>query len=931
MRKKILAFFSILFIFLCFHACDYTIPSAVEVIMDPEIGMRIRSGDLNKLIEDTIKDAVAGNSGEGDNITVLRYNGYKYDGKNQVQTFLLQYNIMRDEPLDFLDDLDEVFDFDMDLGDLSRDIDLSDLANIDGTKGPSKLNIDVTQLTESALEQLETNDFAGDFTLPIAISGIPTQEIEYDPFLLKGFESITFFEGIFTIELEYTITTLNYNNVDFSFDSIYIKNDNAENIYTEDIVHFTGSVRKQTIKFDLAGKTLRNPRIVLDGFIDASLAPSRVANVSIGSDRLLSNPKSGEDKPVVQGIEKLELDNRIEIELDAQPIDLNFGNSGFIHAIVGDGSINFNIDLPSEIIPNQTWINFFNNSGVIDNTVDTDIYIFQAPIDYAGNGVHYQGLSAYKNGTGSDTDPWKYVSGANNLNGRHINLTGINIVSDTITKSKITLPDGKVSFMLSGDDLSTQEIKIDITPEIDIKTFSEAHIDSEDFLKPEPSKKVPITGAAKYIREIHFDKIGIRLNFGRIDIEGFEIMITEKNLEINLGEQYCDVVQNGNSGDKFINTNFTWDLKDAYDVLLDELEFEFDLKKKVSVPGDNVIKATDLDLEDGKLVFEIDYEIFFKDSWTYANLDLLDEEDRGGSYPGEDEDGINLAKMFELLEGFTFEEVKAYLYVNGPNRFFNLKPDVEMEVNYPEKTTDFRLFLEDSQYDSIGNLKLDFTGKNSALLNLDPKGTGSYSGALPELNKSFLINIKDIMKDRPTDLRFIYNVLLHDQHLTVYPEDMIKDNAENLLNAVMVMVLPMRVKAEEDGSDFEIPNMFKDKADLFDRKKSGDSSYADYVNSLTVKLQLPGKLFTGGTFYMKREGEEDSENEILSFKLSNSINQEFVISEKKLKQINDIGYPYKIVKMGVRFPEGTIVEIPEKLGLVKVEIDADVHFEYKFR
>jgi len=960
MRKKLIALASIVIIFLSFHACEFNIPSGVEIIIGPEIGVQMRPGDLNSMIDDAIRDAVAG---KDNGISTLRYNGYNYSGNKQVQTYLIQYDILKKEPLTFLDDLDEIFDFKLDLGDLSRDIDLSDLANLDDEMQPSTLFVDVTELTKSAADKLNDNNFETDVVLPIGIGNLPSDSFEYAPFAMEGFTSVTFSQGTLSFDLEYTLVgelngnfcaacgeptrtiilpdmstpSVCYCGIDFVFGDIVIENDDYDEIpIANSPILFDTNIRTQTIKFNLEGYTLKNPKVVLAGFEDSSTSGPKYVDIKIISNNPLSDP-------VVQGIEGLELEERIEVllkalgEPDHNPIVLDFGNSGFVHAQVKTGSINFNIDLPSEIKKGETYINFYNNNNEIDNTLDIEIYLLQDPADYIGGGTHYSGLSScVSDNSIDDTLPWEYTGGKSSLAKRHINYNPeINIING----SKITLPEGKVSFMLSDADLVTNVIAITVTPEIDIEEFSIVHIDPHEFLDTTPLEPVSIENAAKYLKEIKFNTVGVKLIFGQIDIPGFEIMITEPNLGINPGpaSTYCDIIGNTNSGDMFTKTNFIWDLASNP---VDELQFEFDLKKKNSVPGSKeVIDIADLTLSNNKLVFQIDYEVYFNKKrddntydWEYAMVDLsnMGEDGVGGTFPAEDEEGIDLASMFELLEGFTFEEVKAYLYINGPARFFNLQPDISMEVDYDGYKNagipKFDLFVNPNDYI---NGFLNLAGKNSAIINLDPKGTGAYTGALPEKDKTFEINIKDIMKDMPSDLRFAYDTLLDD--MRIEPHQIEKDNSSalNELNAVMLMVLPLILKASADGADLEIPNLFDDKDDVFDRKKPGDSSYMDFIKALTIKIQLPGKLFSGGTFYMTEAGEEGTENELLSFPLRDSRNQEFKIDGKKLEQINKI-VPYKIVRMGVRFPEGTILEIPNNLGAIRVEVDADLHYELEW-
>ena len=954
MRKRSIALTFFVIIALCFHACDFNFPEEVEIKVKPELSAPV-NGDMSNMIFNAINDAAKKNQD---------INLYQYEGRD-VMTFLFQYNILKDRPLDFLDKfhevLDEFRDIDLDIDKMSQDIELGDLSNFADKIGePITIEVDLGDVIRSA-ETALSKQIDWHEVVPIVLGlGVDSGESQYEsvPIKISSFDTITFANGIFSIEMEFTprkddpnIPTDNLDTVDFEIESIWIKDQRNELQGTlEDLVTTTirfndGSINggkfKHTVYFDLKGVTLDNVfKIYIIDFTDftpslvgGALNPKSV-NLEIQSGDIKA-PPDDPDAPIIRGVkgyenkydkpgqgDPLNPKNPLEFELDEQAIELAYDGSEFIHAQVGVGTMNFKFNLPREEIPNTTWLNIYDGTSGNDLDLEQKIFILQDLSDPDPNGNLWPGLCDYTTkvdvstgvGAGFTPDPWEFDGIDGNLINRHINLKEIKLLNDGGSYiSKVTIPEGMISFMLDDVDIYEKKFEIVVEPEIKLKELINVHINPGDVFNF-PDIDVPVGEAAKYLSEIRFennepgkDKVGIEIKFGQVDIEGLTIMISEPNLEINTAKIPQDIVENGSVS--FTRSDFIFDIKNMPEDGEGNKNLKFEVKVTPIGAGE-VVEIPKIDLENELLRFRVDdYKVFFVDSWTEAVIDLSDADvPMDGSFPEEGEDPINLAEMLDVLEGFTIDGIKSFLYIDGPNQFFGLKP--EPKITFEAKN---------GEDDEIGYELFDgdFHLVKHNIPKLDEDGDGKFKGVVPEGIK---VKFDQILNDRPTDLQINYNIELDG---TVITPEVLQDKGETL-NIAIIVVVPMSLKADPvNGAKIEIPGMFKEGEDAFGRKNQDD---IDFINSLTLNVEFNDKIFNGGVLYMKREGEEDG-SEDLKFDLAGKA-LKIPIKGSMLETIRNT-YPYSITETGIRFKPNEIIQLPEKLEITKIEFDVDITFRQK--
>ncbi|MCL2264895.1 MAG: hypothetical protein FWC22_02525 [Treponema sp.] len=923
------------FLFICaaalvFFACDL-LPDSIEISGNPEISLPLDAGSailLNDDILNQIKKTAAEFSSD---IKVMRYNG----NQSSVQTFLFQYmsdfSVNLDEYLaDF--DLDQLTDItlDIDPADINFEINLNGFSNLNKTLDEIKISADISGISEN-METIINYGFgnsSGYSAIPLIVaadkldlpdellqdvpnfkdSGFKMQEIN-----MEGFNSVTFHEGCISIILEIHPGNAGHNiipdadltGVDITFSNITIS-DGVNAPVTgyaggESSIRLTGNQTEREVVFNLGGKTLNK---------EFSVNVGKYKDDSAGDPRFISiSSETKNITPVkIRGISGFDID--LEFDINDSVFDLGVSNSGFLHAKIGTGNIKF--DLPSKNSGN-TWID-----GI---TMPSNITISQNAYSDAGS-------KYVQHNSGS---PWQGLNIANiqfgsqvNLNTKHFNPNSIKI---NTPDNKINISSNNVSFMLGDEDAAGGTLTIKITPSINLTNFSEIHVDTGDSaIMPELSP-FSFGEAAEYIKQIHFNEIGVKIKFDAFDINGLGMRITGKNPgkpEILIDTGVKSVYQQG--GVKKIDLTQKDVFVDITPNNAGEFEMQFALELYIDgKPFSDVITIKNFTPK-SKLEFKAANDgITAVFDWSQAVIDLSSVIDLplNGSFPEEGEDGINLQEMMgEYIEGFNFNDIKTYLYIGIPGQFSGLKPDIAIKAF--NNGSPISMFAS-GNLGANGNLVIP---DNYNFSDLDPANTGKYSGSLQALSQNSIpLLVNNVLNTMPSDLRFKYDVKFDE--IAVTP-DMLGENGEaSVFNLAAVMVVPMSLTAGENGAKIKIPGLFSSQTDFLDRSGPGESFLPDSgdnvklkINSLTLKITADN-AFTGGELYLKREGEnEEDGKERLRFSLSNNT-LNITVSEKLLEYLNsNEGYPYCIEEAGIRFNKGNKVQIPANIN-IKIEFSAD--------
>jgi len=963
MRRRITAFAFFVIIAMCFHACDFAIPEEVEIRVNPDSSLPL-NGKMSDILLSQLQDAVK----KVDGVSVYQYSDYKPDGKNEIMTFLLKYNILEGWPLDFFDEFQHVLDeFKIDLEDTDFDqkIKLDQLSHITDGIEPMTAKIDLSDILEGAeksltfdLEDAEngSDDIQKIIPIPLGIGNLEVLKDKYEfTITMNKFDTVTFANGILTITLELREKKLEpplpeLNGVNFSFNETYLEYELAGETYKiygglqddpGSVVNFTDGNLLKDIEYKLndpydpKGKTIpKSFKIVIKGITDATASPQNAEMVVYHCEVLQPHPD--DNLPIIKGVEGYRVnpddeDFTFEIEDD---IAMNYEGDEFVHAQIRKGSLTFKIDLPprnDNSENDETWITLADNNKVSQD-LDKDISIHQ--LIKTEDGEDYWGLSEITTSSTGDEgeadNPLVYKGATDGeLSGKHINLSDINI------KGTIKIPEGYISFMLKEEDLAEQTFDLKIEPVIEIEILEKIHIRPGNIFPP-MTKNFPLGNAVKYINEIHFDEVGVEFQFKQVDIAGLQIMVTEPNLKINPDKTPYPIPEwkpgpgkNPSTPIRFFNDEEKkiLKLKDADSILVDELNLTVEITGNTTGTIMEITSVNGIDISEPESFLRIEMEkpkLYFKDSWSIAYLGLDTLDNTSGSFPEEDEDPINLVSMLEMVKDFKINNIKSYLYIDAPQRFIHLEPEITMVAKDGEDGEPYDLFFNE------GKTKVEIDkDKIYNIPELDKDGSGKYSGKLPD---GIEVNFQSIMDDLPEDLRIFYNFGFSEEGIPITREFMENGVPDEKVDIAIVVVVPMTLIAREDDAKIEIPNMLTGE-DIFERKKEGeDGPYLGYINSLTLNVEFNGNIFNGGQLYMKRDlGNDEKEadgEELLIFDLTGK-SLKIPIKGAMLETIRNT-YPYKIAEMGIRVKKaGKGIEMPNNLAITKIEFDADVTFGFK--
>jgi hypothetical protein len=379
--------------------------------------------------------------------------------------------------------------------------------------------------------------------------------------------------------------------------------------------------------------------------------------------------------------------------------------------------------------------------------------------------------------------------------------------------------------------------------------------------------EVSLDEIAAYVISIEFDVCtgidsGIGLNFYFEEIAPGMVM-TLKCAELGINETkplYKGDNIFGNS--KALTGNDSLYMEGADGVKT--LKFEVILQS--SDPGNpNTLRInTPPGLNPGDMILVYDGEMRFFQNWTTATIDMeaaiIGQDDSKGVFPNPEYSPFDLSPLGDYFYGFTFEGIESMLYMNSsPIR--NLEPILRVDASYgsgkienlyygPFDSGAERLVLEDGFID----------GKTYTRKHL-PGIADNMSGY--NLDKNIM---RDIFAAMPDNLRFTFFMDFHkDRYLVIYPDTFAGESDSDdhsRIDIDLLIMLPMHLKAIEDGSTVSIPDMFYGYDDLLGRKKPGEFFSSESfpsmdIHTLKMGLEFFEPMFFGGSLFL--DGSKDIE------------------------------------------------------------------------
>ena len=249
---------------------------------------------------------------------------------------------------------------------------------------------------------------------------------------------------------------------------------------------------------------------------------------------------------------------------------------------------------------------------------------------------------------------------------------------------------------------------------------------------------------------------------------------------------------------------------------------------------------------------------------------------------------IQLSKLNDFLEGFSFAAIQSRLYISGDPIVTKLK----MELN-----------------DGTGTVNELINNIDNRTSNLD-SSRSDYEGTQLPAGGHEIQNFDDLLNSRG-ELQFSCKIITK--------EAIPVNEVSGSIKAELLIWLPLAFKAGDTGDGGAVitfPGMFETGEDLFKRKK-GDESMLDMLRSIRLEVKLNGDAFKGGT--MRITG-------ITGCPLES---QSIVLDLKG----PDMEYVQKTVPfapdVGIWFPFGHTLTISRGLATTNVTFSAEIDYRIK--
>jgi hypothetical protein len=863
MKKIIFLTAALLALGLFLHSCK--IPTQIEIKAKPELDLPVKSGssNLTKLFSDSFKDMFSDSE-----ISIYDFD----DGVDDTQTFLIHYPIIKDMDLDlnqYFDDLNDN-DFFTESQSLNQTITIPSLDDNTITETIDVLMTDVFGDIRTRIN----SSFAGeDIKTGTINTGASGSINDTDPIDLGDeFATATFKSGILdvTLTLSEIISGLPLTSTDLTLRNITIVNNGGElpNIVYPDPVNIAYDNRVVTFQVDLAGKTIGNELSIAMDYDDNSGGIVEAALIEV-DPVLLPTP------PLVLSAATGLKNINSTIVVDPTSISLADLPDEFVHAVINEGELILNVALPNS--------DGYTFTGL---EITPDLSIYQGSSTFAA--APYNGLGWLSSIT----------TGTTSLNGKDINKAAIVIQnpSSEVTLASDDLAGGAAFSMPPSWGGST--IPVTITTQVSISSFTQIHVDPSEVLdfSIEPIS-MDLTDAGRYVESIYFNapgKIGVDINFSRVDVAGLTLNITASDSELDIpgttpqSIAVGDIPFKNSAATTFNLKNGAGRIKGSDPIDNDAVGFEVDIASADVLVINNVTPGDEKKIEGtAEMVFD----------WFSAVINAGSESLFSGSFP-ETGDPIELSEMDEYLEGFNFTDVKAYLYVSGPNAF---NPILDM------KSVDG------------GGTESPFINEALTLLSapvvVNADEDGNYIGnSVPPGGVLIDDELQDLLNNRSA-LRFKYDINLG--ATTIYRTDL--DNTLDKMNGDLLILVPLKFQAVPAGANIVFPDMFEAGKDILGRDEINGDSMFDMLDGLVLEIVLNKEdVFNGGTMYI---------SDILPGFVLGGRGMRVEITSRDMDRVKK---EFLIPNVRIEFAGGSVLKLPRDLGATEISFSADIDYKIEF-
>jgi hypothetical protein len=921
MLKRTVLLISAAFAVLAIHSCSLpTIPKKVRITGNPRFELPVITGsiDLNKIIDENLKKDLP----EGIDL----YDAdYTYQNE-QIQAFLVRYEMVKRalNPGDYLNDYDDAMgnfsNLNIEIDPINESFLVPDFTPGSGGGG-TPINIPLTELFDRAKDAATFGAQVGPLQMTTIGSCQTLTPPGFSPDIpLSGFDTLTFSytKLVMTVRISAQGSSLPPpTGVDIAINGATLTGFSPSSPITGNSISLDNNAPSNKIYFDLDGQTISS-----SASLQFSLGTITDDSSSYGLSFDMHISIGWEASPEIRAATGLKI-NEVATDLPSNsPITVDLGNmpQEFLHAEIGVGKMTIGLpDMPYKNvvtdIANETW--FDHISLKYDITLEQEDYEFDNEINGSTVTEQYPGLNARIQINEGDDYP---------LNGKDLNQNDIEVLTNGVSKIIIVPGLNGIDFHLSDADMVTRSFSVTLEQSVDIDSIAAVHYDIGNTISiPGINDPPNLKDAGDYVRWIEFegvtpesydDGIGINFKFEEV-LPGIEVSLRCDDFDppLNVTKELVagdNVFKNSQPTKLNINPDANGD------VLLD-FKISLQGKKDPAEPygGGKVIKLTNINLGDELKIrtpTERDKIIMPFFVWTKALVSLGDQGSFDDRYPlpTDNPPVLDLNDMLgKYMKGFGLEGAQAALYISGPDIVNKIDAQLSFAANYNLAGAEYQTQLPLVPAD----FKLTASpGKVSV-----PLVDGRYtSSTLPAGGIEMeMAKINQIMNDLPADMIFRYKMAMNELEVTPDLFDGVDRDASDLVVELM-MLMPMRLKAGDQGGTISLTEVFKEEdgeeKDLLGRKKPED--IADYLAAGGIYIDVQ---FNSGFF----------SDMLLKIDKNNRVFPNGIHLGGRSLRINIGGQDLTALKndllipdIRMELPPGASLKIPKDLGVTKIGFGA---------
>jgi len=317
-----------------------------------------------------------------------------------------------------------------------------------------------------------------------------------------------------------------------------------------------------------------------------------------------------------------------------------------------------------------------------------------------------------------------------------------------------------------------------------------------------------------------------------------------------------------------------------------------------------------------QMVTIMEGRVEFFQNWTKAGIDMeaavkanKNEDNFKGTFP---QAGFNLSGLKDYLDGdFTFVGLETKIYMNNPVSF---NMHLELDPQFIGKESMEPLFDDDFGMDDEPFILSDHVEDGYYL--------SEHLPGIDDVNDSMNDDvIVDIFKKMPNNLFFEYKLNFTDSRLTVIPEMFNDSGEQSSINMALMIMLPLRLVAVNEGSAVTLPGMFGNSSDLFGRKEvdeDGNLLGPIEVKKIKMTIGFLNPIVSGGRLFI--DGDRDNEP-LLFYPNGIKMSGKRMVMDFNNKQMDIVQANLIKPNFWISLNEGDTVTVPKKMGLVQVKIE----------